>query len=161
MIKLSRTNSENKDFVELVRLLDAELAIRDGDAHSFYSQFNKIDNIRYVVLAYDNGKPAGCGSIKEFSADTVEIKRMYVFPTSRNRGIATQILNELEKWAEELLYAKTVLETGKGQPEAIALYKKRGYKLIPNYGQYAGVDNSLCFVKELNEFQQPDNKTYH
>jgi GNAT superfamily N-acetyltransferase len=150
MVRLIRTGSENRDFIELVRLLDAELAIRDGDAHSFYSQFNKIDNIKYVVLAYDNGKPAGCGSIKEFSANAVEIKRMYVSSTSRNRGIATKILNELEKWAGELLYAKTVLETGKGQPEAIALYQKKGYKLIPNYGQYAGVDNSLCFEKELD-----------
>ena len=69
MVKLIRTNSENRDFMELVSLLDAELAIRDGEAHSFYSQFNKIDNIKYVVMAYDNGKPAGCGSIKEFSQD--------------------------------------------------------------------------------------------
>jgi GNAT superfamily N-acetyltransferase len=150
MVKLIRTGSENRDFIELVRLLDAELAIRDGDAHSFYSQFNKIDNIKYVVLAYDNGKPAGCGSIKEYGVNAVEIKRMYVSTTSRNRGIATKILNELERWAVELLYSKTVLETGKGQPEAIALYRKNGYKLIPNYGQYAGVDNSLCFEKELD-----------
>lgn len=150
MIKLIRTNSENRDFIELVRLLDAELAIRDGEAHSFYSQFNKIDKIKYVVLAYENGIPAGCGSIKEFNADSMEIKRMYVSTESRNRGVATKILNELERWAVELSYTKTVLETGKGQPDAVALYKKNGYKLIPNYGQYAGVDNSLCFEKYLD-----------
>jgi GNAT superfamily N-acetyltransferase len=150
MVKLLRTDSENRDFIELVRLLDAELAIRDGDAHSFYSQFNKIDKIKYVVLAYDNGIPAGCGSIKEYSHNAAEIKRMYVSQGSRNKGIATKILNELETWARELSYSRTVLETGKGQPEAIALYKKNGYKLIPNYGQYAGVDNSLCFEKELD-----------
>jgi hypothetical protein len=57
----------------------------------------------------------------------------------------------LENWAGELSYAKCILETGKRQPEAIGLYKKNGYKLIPNYGQYAEAENSLCFEKELKK----------
>ncbi|MGA7161368.1 MAG: GNAT family N-acetyltransferase [Bacteroidota bacterium] len=150
MIKIVRTNSDNRDFIELVKLLDADLAKRDGEDHPFYAQFNKIDKIKYVVLVYENEKPLGCGAIKEYDAKAMEIKRMYVSPEKRNKGIATKILSELENWASELAYASCLLETGKRQPEAIALYKKNDYKLIPNYGQYAEVENSLCFEKELN-----------
>jgi len=149
MIHILRTNSDHHDFIELVKLLDADLAQRDGEEHSFYAQFNTIDKIKYVALAYENEKPLGCGAIKEFGANTMEIKRMYVSPESRKRGIATKILSELENWASELSYAKCILETGKGQPEAIGLYKRNGYTLIPNYGQYAGTENSLCFEKEM------------
>jgi GNAT superfamily N-acetyltransferase len=149
MVKLIRTDSRNLDFTELVKLLDADLAVKDGEDHSFYSQFNKIDNIRYVVVAYEDEKPSGCGAIKEFGADTMEIKRMFVNPESRRKGIAMKILSELENWALELSYTKCILETGKRQPDAIGLYKKTGYKSIPNYGQYAGVKNSVCFEKDL------------
>ena len=149
MIKLIRTNSDNYDFRELVKSLDLGLSKVDGEDHTFYSQFNKIDNIKHVVLAYENGKPVGCGAIKEYSADTMEVKRMYVSPEKRRNGIATKILSELENWTCELSFTKCVLETGKRQPEAIGLYKLNGYKLIPNYGQYTGVENSLCFEKEL------------
>jgi GNAT superfamily N-acetyltransferase len=149
MIKTIRTNSDNFDFIELVKLLDADLAIRDGEDNVFYSQFNKIDNIRYVVLAYENEKPVGCGAIKEHASKTMEVKRMFVSSGNRNKGIASKILSELENWACELSYTKCILETGKRQPEAIGLYKKNGYKLIPNYGQYAGVENSVCLEKEL------------
>ncbi len=149
MISLLRTNSENTDFVELVKLLDADLAIRDGKEHSFYAQYNKIDNIKYVVIAYDNSKPVGCGAIKEYSPDTMEIKRMYTLPEERGKRIATKILIELEKWAHELSYKKCILETGKKQPEAISLYKRNEYKIIPNYGQYVGMENSVCFEKDI------------
>lgn len=149
MIRIIRTDSDNQDFVGLVRYLDADLAVRDGTEHSFYSQFNEIDTIKYVVVAYDNGKPVGCGAIKEFNQSTMEIKRMYTAPGSRGKGIATEVLTELEVWATELSYEKCILETGKRQPEAIALYKKNGYKRIPNYGQYAEMENSLCFEKAI------------
>lgn len=149
MIKLIRTDAANKDLVTLVRHLDAYLAVTDGEEHSFYDQYNKLDAIKFVVLAYENEKPLGCGAIKEFDPDTMEVKRMYVSPESRGKGIASKILSELEKWASELSYARCILETGNKQHEAIALYKKNGYQLIPNYGQYAGVENSLCFEKQL------------
>ena len=149
MIKIVRTNSANSDFLILVRMLDAELAIRDGDDHAFYSQFNSLEKIRHVVLAYVDGEPAGCGAIKEYSASTMEIKRMYVLPDHRRKGIAAMILTELERWAAELSFSKCILETGKKQPEAIELYKKNGYQPIHNYGQYTGVENSVCFEKKI------------
>jgi putative acetyltransferase len=149
MITIKRTDSDNKDFIELVKFLDAYLAKRDGEEHSFYAQFNKIDKIKYAIVVYENDKPIGCGAIKEYGPNIVEIKRMYTSPESRGKGIATKILIELEKWATEMSCIKCILETGKRQSEAVELYKKNGYKLIPNYGQYAGIENSLCFEKQL------------
>ncbi len=149
MITLTRTNSENTDFIELVRHLDADLAERDGSEHAFYAQFNKIAKIKHVVVAYEDDTPIGCGAIKEYETGTMEVKRMYTTPASRGKGIASRVLSELENWAAEMSCQKCVLETGIKQPEAIALYKKNGYQIIPNYGQYIGVDNSLCFEKLL------------
>jgi putative acetyltransferase len=149
MVHCIRTNSENKDFRSLVGELDQDLAIRDGTEHSFYDQFNKINNIRYAVVAYDNYRPVGCGAIKENSPDAMEVKRMYVLPERRGEGIASTVLGALEEWARDLKYRKCILETGKKQPEAIALYKKSGYLVIPNFGQYEHVENSICFEKIL------------
>ena len=149
MINSVRTNSENKFFQELVKELDADLRIRDGKDHSFYSQFNKIDKIKHAIVAFENEIPVGCGAIKELSNNTTEVKRMYVRPNSRGHGIATSILKELELWASELKYTACLLETGKKQPEAIELYKKNGYRIIPNYGQYENIENSICFEKIL------------
>jgi GNAT superfamily N-acetyltransferase len=149
-ITILRTDSSHPDFIALVRQLDADLAIRDGDEHAFYAQFNKIDLIRHALVAYNADQvPVACGAIKAFSADTMEVKRMWVEPAFRGKGIASQILNELETWAKELGYKRCVLETGKKQVEAMQLYPKNGYQLIPNYGQYIGIENSVCFEKWL------------
>ncbi len=150
MIQLSRTDSENTDFQNLVAQLDADLAERDGEDHAFYDQFNKITAIKHALVAYENDKPVGCGAIKEIEYGSMEVKRMYVLPQHRGKGIATKILLGLEHWAKELSYEKCMLETGKRQPEAISLYKKNGYVVIPNYGQYSGVENSVCFEKVLS-----------
>lgn len=149
-LTLIRTDSDNVDFRTLVALLDQDLAVRDGDDHTFYAQFNKVDTIKEVVVAYQNGAPVGCGAIKPFSATEAEVKRMFVHPDYRKQGIAAKVLNELESWAAELGFTSCVLETGKKQPEAIALYQKVGYHIRPNYGQYIGVDNSVCMSKLLN-----------
>lgn len=148
-LELLRTDSDNVDFRELVALLDADLAIRDGAEHSFYAQYNKIDKIREVVVAYENEKAVGCGAFKEYEPQTAEIKRMYVREDMRGKGIAGKVLNELESWAKELNFSECILETGLKQPEAIRLYRKSGYQTIPNYGQYAGVENSVCMRKSL------------
>jgi|SRR6476646_4556122 Acetyltransferases len=149
MLTIIRTNSNDQDFINLVKQLDAYLAVKDGRDHAFYDQYNKLDKIKHVVVAYDNNQPVGCGAIKEYDSNTMEVKRMFTLPECRGKGIATKLLNELEKWTIELGYEKCILETGKRQPEAIALYKKNGYKSIPNYGQYTGMDNSVCFEKEM------------
>lgn len=149
MIKIIRTNSDNPDFIELVKCLDTYLAKIDGDEHAFYNQFNKTSKMKCVVLAYEDDKPTGCGAIREYTPGIMEIKRMYTTPESRGKGIATRVLTELEIWATELSCEKCILETGKRQTEAVSLYKKNGYRLIPNYGQYLKIENSLCFEKEI------------
>ena len=120
MITTKRTNSVNNDFQTLVKELDADLKTRDGEEHDFYHQFNKTDMIQHTVVAYDGDQAIGCGAVKEYSPETMEVG-----------------------------YKKCVLETGKKQPEAIELYKKNRYKIVPNYGQYENVENSVCFEKEL------------
>ena len=149
MIRLIRTDSGNKDFVALVKLLDAELAELDGDEHVFYAQLNKTDKIKTVIVGYENDKPVSCGAIREYSPTVTEVKRMYTLSEYRAKGIATKVLIELEKWASELSYQKCILETGWRQPDAIRLYEKNGYKRVSNYGKYAGIANSVCFEKEI------------
>jgi GNAT superfamily N-acetyltransferase len=151
MTEIIRTDSDNRDFIELVKSLDAYLAIIDGDDHAFYNQFNMTYKMKTVVVAYENGNPVGCGAIREYAPGIMEIKRMYTSPAGRGKGIATKVLDELEKWTTELSCEKCILETGKRQPEAISLYKKNGYKLISNYGNYAGMENSVCFEKNMNK----------
>lgn len=149
MVELVRTDAGNKDFQSLVVFLDQDLSVRDGEDHSFYSQFNKIDKLQHVVVAYEGDIPVGCGAIKEYSERTAEIKRMFVPLEFRGRGIAGKVLSELEVWARELNYQSCILETGKKQPEAIWLYQKANYMIIPNYGQYKDVPNSVCMEKQL------------
>jgi GNAT superfamily N-acetyltransferase len=149
MISLKRTDSDDIDFKKLVVLLDQNLKIRDGEDHLFYNQFNKTDKIKHVIVFYENDIAVGCGAFREKESDTVEIKRMYVHPDHRKKGIASQVLKALELWAAEIKYPYTVLETGKKQPEAIALYQKSGYSIIPNYPPYEKMDNSVCMKKTL------------
>jgi putative acetyltransferase len=147
-----RTDSTNLDFQSLVKSLDADLRIRDGEEHAFFAQFNKIDLIKHVIVAYKDDIPVGCGAIKTYQDNIMEVKRMFVVPNLRGKGIATSILLELENWAKELTCRlRLILETGKKQPEAIALISKEQLsRVIDNFGQYAGVDSSVCFEKVFN-----------
>lgn len=149
MINIIRTTSDDKDFIDLVKELDAYLKITDGDEHDFYNQFNGIESLQHVVVAYTNSKPVGCGAFKPYDEESVEVKRMYLKPENRGTGIASEILKELETWAKEIGNKRTVLETGKRQVEAVKFYNRSGYLRIPNYGQYVNMDNSCCFEKIL------------
>lgn len=149
IIKLQRTDANNPDFKELISLLDADLAISDGEDHQFYTQFNKTDQIKYVIITYKNSKAVACGAIKKYDENTMEVKRMFTLPESRGKGLAGMILSELQKWAQEMDYTRLILETGIRQKEAISLYNKTNFILIPNYGQYEGIEASICFEKKL------------
>jgi len=98
---------------------------------------------------YKDSIAVGCGAMREYTRDVIEIKRMFVRPEYRSQGIARRILSELEYWAKELNYSGCILETGKKQPEAIRLYQKSGYSLIPNYDQYEHVESSVCMKKDI------------
>jgi GNAT superfamily N-acetyltransferase len=130
-------------------MLDLELKQRDGKEHLFLAQLNKTDHLAYVIVAYDQDTPIACGALRPYAPAIMEVKRMYVVLNKRGLGIASMVLLALEAWCRELNITTCVLETGKNQPEAIALYKKNGYKQVPNFGQYVNVENSVCFEKEL------------
>ena len=150
-IKILRTDPGNKDFLDLTMKLDSILQESDGEEHEFFAQFNKSADLDKAVIIYINDDPAACGAIKKYSGITAEIKRMYVQPEYRRKGLAGKILDELEKWSSELNYSECILETGRDLIAAVNLYKVSGYEMIPNYGQYAGKERSVCFRKVLEE----------
>jgi putative acetyltransferase len=149
MIQLQRTNSNDKNFITLTSSLDKDLEMIYGDTQQQYDQYNIITNLTTVVIACENNTAIGCGCFKPIDANTVELKRMYVAPGLRGKGIGAMILKELELWANELGFCNMVLETGILQPEAIQLYSKQGFNIIPNYGQYKDNSLSVCMQKIL------------
>ncbi|MEM8906292.1 MAG: GNAT family N-acetyltransferase [Bacteroidota bacterium] len=161
-LHLLRTDNTHPDLADLIRALDQELKIRDGEDHAFYNQFNGLNNIQHVILAYQEGQAVACGALKRYDAITMEIKRMYVSPSARKQGIASQVLQALEQWAYELQAQSCILETGTQQPEAIQLYQKNAYQRIPNYAQYEGVTNSICMEKKMTDVHlHPSSENNH
>jgi len=149
MLTLQRTDTHDANFQNLVKELDNDLAQRNGEANAFFVPFNALTHIQTVIVAYVDNEPIGCGAIKAFDAERMEVKRMYVVPKYRGHGYASAILAALEQWTLELGYSSCVLETGDKMPEAIAVYNKSGYHIIPNYGPYKDIESSICFEKML------------
>jgi len=148
-INIIKTTSENSDFILLVNDLTRYLSVVDGDEHDFYNQYNGLEHLHHVVIVYDKENPIGCGAFKEYDSKSIEIKRMFVSTEARGKKVGSAILTHLEQWAKDEGYSQSVLETGIRMPDAIALYQNNGYKLIPNYAPYVGMDNSRCFLKQL------------
>ena len=146
---LKHCDNSSLDFQALVTKIDAELAIRDGDEHAFYHQFNGIESLDHVIVAYDKGQPVGCGAFKVRNKQQVEIKRMFVLTAVRKKGCASAVLTALETWAADEGFSEAILETGKAQIEALSFYPKQGYRIIPNFVPYVGVENSICFSRSL------------
>ena len=146
---LVRTNSDDSDFRHLVTELDDYLALVDGDEHEYFAQFNHLDKIPNVVVAYDDNEPVGCGAFKAYTDSIAEIKRMYVRSDRRGERIGALVLEELESWARECGFDECILETGHRQKAAVRLYRRSGYRVIPNYDQYAQVESSVCMKKSL------------
>lgn len=150
-MEIVRTDSSNKEFQQLVAFLDAGLKIIDGDDAPFFAQYNKIDSIKNVVVVYKDGVAISCGAFKEYEPNVAEIKRMFTREENRGQGVAAIVLDELEKWAVESGFEKAILETGNKMTAAIRLYEKSGYERTPNYGQYIGVESSVCMEKDLKK----------
>lgn len=104
----------------------------------------------FLVARDAAGVPLGCGGLRRLDAETVELKRMYVRPAGRGRGVARRLLDALEGEARTRGARMVRLETGPLQPEAIALYTRAGYAPIPCWGAYAGEANSVCFARGLD-----------
>jgi GNAT superfamily N-acetyltransferase len=150
MIKFQRSRYDDPVFITLTSQLDADLSSRYFTQQEDFAAQNKMDASAKVIVAYEDDEPIGCGALRPMDErNTVELKRMYVLPEYRGRGISGQLLLELEKWAAEDGFRVIRLETGNKQPEAIALYLKRGYLPIAPYGPYVDEETSLCMEKQL------------
>lgn len=149
MLTVKRTNGRDSDFKELIEQLDKFLWSLYNNRMEFFGRFNYVDEDHQAVLIYNEGKPVGCGCLRETDAETVEIKRMFVVPAERKKGVASLVLTELEKWAKESGYGKIILETGDKLTEAINLYQKHQYKITDNFGPYVGVKESICMKKVI------------
>jgi putative acetyltransferase len=148
-MNIVRLKNTHPDFIGLTKRLDAELNARYGRQQAIYDKHNIIDPIDTAIVGYLDEIPVTCGCFKVIDGQTVEIKRMYVASDHRRKGLAVLTLQALEKWAAALGFKRAILETGKGQPEAIGLYEKCGYGVTANYGPYVGMDNSRCMAKSL------------
>lgn len=146
-----RTDGKNEDFVENCRLLDMDLDRRVGRQikREKYQKFNQLDEIQEAIVVYEDQKPAGGGAIRKYDDDTVELKRVFVHNEYQGRGIGSRLVSLLMEWAAELGYQRMILETGELLAESCAVYKKLGFEVIPNYGPYVNMPESLCMAKEL------------
>lgn len=144
-----RTDSANEEFLKLIELLDKNLSEINGEEQGFFTKYNVLDEIKNVVLYFDEEKAVACGAFKFYENEICEIKRMFVRKDFRNKGIASKVLMELEKWSKEEGYKKAILETSKKQLSAVALYKKNGFSVMNNYGVYEGIEMSICFEKYI------------
>lgn len=155
MLEYKRTNGKDKDFIENCRRLDKDLDQRVGKEiqRSKYEKHNQLDQINEAIVVYEHDNVVGAGSIRQYDEKTVELKRIYVAPAFRGRGIGTKLVSLLVEWGRELGYRRMLLETGKTLTESIALYSKLGFERIPNYGPYEHMTESICMAKNIDFLQ--------
>ncbi|WP_437970533.1 GNAT family N-acetyltransferase [Sorangium sp. So ce260] len=137
----------------LIEALNAELSSRypEEGANHFELGESEVTEGRGAFLVASDGdaRPLGCGALRRLDAWTAEVKRMYVAPGARRRGVARAVLAALEEEARRLGVTRLVLETGERQPEALALYSRAGFRRIPPFGEYVDSPLSVCLEKLL------------
>jgi GNAT superfamily N-acetyltransferase len=149
-MRYERTTFDDVRFNELIILLDNELYSYYGKLQNKYDKKNIIQNDSYVIICINNGRPIACGCIRDTeNSNVIELKRMFTIREERGKGIAKNVVIELEKWALELGKTKIILETGIKQDYAINMYKNIGFEIIENYGEYKGNLNSICMAKTI------------
>lgn len=145
------TDGTNSDFIELCHSLDNYLneLVGGEENRAEYIPYNQLDDIHNVIIAYDDTIPVGSASFKKYDDECAEVKRVFVKQEYRGKGISNKLMELLENTAREQGIRYFVLESGEPLVAAMALYKKIGYKIIPNYGQYKDMPDSICMKKEL------------
>lgn len=146
-----RTDGKNEDFIENCRFLDMDLDRRVGKQikREKYEKFNQLDEIREAIVVYDYGRAVGGGAIRRYDDETVELKRVFVHNEYQGQGIGSRLVSLLIEWAAQLGYRRMILETGELLAESCAVYRKLGFTVIPNYGPYADMPESLCMAKTI------------
>lgn len=148
-----RTDGKDKDFIENCRLLDMDLDRRVGKKikRDKYRKYNQLDEIKEAIVVYEGEKVIGGGAIRRYDDENIELKRVFVHTEYQGRGIGSRLVSLLIEWAMELGYQRMILETGELLTESCAVYKKLGFKVIPNYGPYVGMPESLCMARDLKD----------
>lgn len=146
-----RTDGRNQDFIENCRLLDMDLDRRVGKKieRDKYKKYNRLDEITEAIVVYEDKRVIGGGAIRRYDNENAELKRVFVHPEYQGRGIGSRLVSLLIEWAVELGYRRMIFETGELLAESCAVYRKLGFQVIPNYGPYADMPESLCMAKDL------------
>ncbi|GLC81493.1 GNAT family N-acetyltransferase [Lacrimispora brassicae] len=150
-LEFKDTDGEDQDFSMLCSRLDSDLDELVGGKfqRGQYEQYNQRDSIHDVIVAYREGEPVACGAFKMYDEDHAELKRIYVEPSHRKMGLGAELVRRLEAKAKIKGYRWCILETGKPLEAACCMYKKAGYKVVPNYGQYADMPDSICMERKI------------
>lgn len=145
------TDGTDEDFAKLCSYLDQDLdrIVLGNENRKQYEQYNRLENIKDVIVIYKEQKAIGSGAFKLYDDETVEIKRIYIEQAHRSLGLGKELLFRLEARARIQGFRFAILETGQQCKEAIGLYQKMGYKVIPNYAQYKDMKESICMQKKL------------
>jgi putative acetyltransferase len=146
---IKRTTTTDADFILLINLLDHELWNELHEDQATYGQYNKVPGLPTAIVVYLNDEAVACGCFKEYSACTIEIKRMYVKKQYRGQGLSKLLLQELQQWAIQNNYTNAILETSIHFTTARKLYETNGYNIIQNYAPYEGLEESVCMGKQL------------
>lgn len=136
----------------LIEALNTELLGRypeEGACHFRLEAHEVADGQGAFLIALRSGQPVGCGALRRIETNTGEVKRMYVVPPERGRGVGRAILSAIEAEARALRLSRLVLETGVRQTEAQALYQRSGFSRIEPFGEYTHSPLSICMAKTL------------
>jgi GNAT superfamily N-acetyltransferase len=152
-VEIRRRTLASPDAARLIAALNAELTAafpEPGATHFSLSETQVVDGDGAFLVAYLDDRAVGCGAVRRLDETTAEIKRMYVDPSVRGRGIGRALVEALEREARRLGATRIVLETGARLTSAVQLYAAMGYGRIPLYGEYlSSPDTSVCFGKSL------------
>ena len=152
-VDIRRSALASPDAARLIAALNAELKAtfpEPGATHFSLAGEQVAAGDGAFVIAYLDGLAVGCGAVRRLDEATAELKRMYVDPSVRSRGIGRALVEALECEARLLGVTRVVLETGTRLAPAIKLYEAMGYARIPLFGEYlSSPDTSLCFGKSL------------
>jgi GNAT superfamily N-acetyltransferase len=152
-LEIRRRALDSREAQQLIAALNAELSAlfpEPGANHFSLAAAQVADGDGAFLVAYAGDAPVGCGAVRRLDAETAELKRMYVAPSHRGRGVGRRLVEALEAEARRLGVSRVVLETGSRLDRAIKMYTGLGYAPIPLYGEYLDSPaTSRCFGKRL------------
>ena len=145
------TDGGNEDFKKFYLLTEEYYSkiVGGKDNRLGFMPYNLSDSIGDVIIAYDSGKAVACAGLKGYSRSDAEIKRVWVQPEYRGKGIATKLMVAVEEKARCMGFERAILQTREIMTDAVALYEKLGYSRIENYPPYDKLDGAVCFAKRL------------